>query len=151
VINGVKDDTKKMLEQLKSKAASFEIVARRPEEFLVAISKKEAKAPLGLEFPKKPTGTALLITKVHSVGAFNDWNEGAGHHKVRDMDRVVSVAYSQGKAQDLQKKMTAAASFHAGTAATAECVFSPLLPPRLVINGLDLLVDLCHAILERLT
>jgi len=105
-VNDKEGDSKAMLEELKTKT-DFEIVARHADEITVAIDKKEAKAPLGLECPKKPTGNALLILKVGD-GPFKEWNDANEERKVCDGDRVVSVAGFQGKAADLQKKMTGA-------------------------------------------
>merc|ERR1712232_275861 len=104
-------DARAMVEELKKKS-SFEILARHPEEVCIAIDKKEAKAALGLDFPKKPTGSALLIKKVNS-GPFKEWNDANEGHKVCDNDRVVSVAGFQGKAVDLQKRMLKATTFQA--------------------------------------
>lgn len=110
-VNDKEGSSKEMLEELKTKT-QFEIVARHPEEFCVAINKKEAKAPLGLEFPEKLTGNGLLILKVND-GPFREWNDANEAHKVMENDRVVSVAGTQGKAVELQNKMLSLTSYQA--------------------------------------
>merc|ERR1712232_527258 len=109
-INGKEGDAQAMLEELKT-PNDFEVVVRRPEEIKIAITKKEPKAPLGIEIPKTPTGSALLIVKVGD-GPFQEWNDkhGGAHQKVCDNDRIVSVITGkergvQGKAMDIKKQM----------------------------------------------
>lgn len=103
-VNGVEGDSKEMLKKLKEDS-EFDIVARHPDEICIAIEKKEAKTPLGVDFPKKPTGTGLLIQAVN-LGPFDDWNKNSEkEHKVEAGDRIVSVAGIQGKATDLQKEL----------------------------------------------
>jgi len=110
-VNDKQGDAKQMLEELKTKA-SFEIIARRSEEICIAVDKKDTKAALGLVFPKKPAGNALLITKVNE-GPFKEWNDANKDQSVCDYDRIVSVAGCQGKAADLLKKLVKAVAFQA--------------------------------------
>jgi len=112
-INDKEGNAKQMADELRNKTVtSFEIVARHPEEICIAINKKEAKTALGLDFPKKLIGNALLITKVNN-GPFQEWNDANKDQKVCDNDRVVSVAGFQGKAAELQKRMLKATTFQA--------------------------------------
>merc|ERR1711953_1266953 len=107
-INDKEGDAKKMAEELKNKAVtSYEIVAMLPEEICIAIDKKEAKTALGLDFPKKPAGNALLITKVNK-GPFQEWNDANKDQRVCEYDRLVCVAGCQGKAADLLKTLAKA-------------------------------------------
>jgi hypothetical protein len=117
-VNEKEGNVKEMLKELQT-AKNLKVVVRRPQEIIVAIDKKEAKAPLGLEFAKKSKGNALLINKVLD-GPIKDWNDQNEKHKVCDLDRIVDVAYSQGKASALQAKMTKATKFHAIVVRPAE-------------------------------
>lgn len=117
-VNDKEGSSQDMLKELKGKA-SFEIVARRPEEFTVAINKKAAKSPLGLAFPTKLMGNALPILTIND-GPFKEWNEANEAHKVQEKDRVVSVAGCRGKAADLRKKMLSLSSYLAIIARPAE-------------------------------
>merc|ERR1712039_866724 len=79
-------------------------------EITVVIQKKEKKTPHGIEYPKKVTGTTLLITKINT-GPFTEWNEKYPVHEVCESDRIVSVAGFQGKAVELAKKLDANQNF----------------------------------------
>jgi len=107
-INGKEGDAKAMMEELKTKT-DLEVKAVRAEEITVAVDKKDVKTAMGLDFPKKPMGNALLIVKVGD-GPFKEWNDthAGEHQKVCDGDRIMSVGGANGKATDLQKKMTTA-------------------------------------------
>lgn len=102
--------TAKQLADAMQKAASWKLLVRRPEEVCVVIDKKEPKADLGLQFQKKPAGTALLITQV-AEGPFQEWNSANKDQEVRIGDRIVAVGPHRGKAKDLQKKMADASKF----------------------------------------
>jgi len=107
-VNGKEGDAKAMMEELKTKT-DFEVKAVRAEEIIVAIDKKDAKMPLGIELPKKPMGNALLIAKLGD-GPFKEWNDthGGEHQKVYEGDRIMSVGGASGQATTLQKKLTGA-------------------------------------------
>lgn len=103
-VNGIEGDSAAMLKKLKEDS-EFDIVARHADEICLAIEKKEAKTPLGIEFPKKIAGTGLVIQKVNP-GPFDEWNKNSEEEqKVEAGDRIVSVAHIQGKATDLKKEL----------------------------------------------
>mmetsp|Transcript_66466 Transcript_66466/g.150026 ORF Transcript_66466/g.150026 Transcript_66466/m.150026 type:complete len:113 (-) Transcript_66466:256-594(-) len=98
------------MEEFKKASTSVEVVVRRPQELCVAIEKQKASTALGLEFPKKPAGQALLITKV-GAGPMQQWNEKNPGQEVRSGDRIVAVGNFRGKATELQKKMKSLTKF----------------------------------------
>jgi len=109
-VNGVEGSSKALLEEFKKAASSVEVVIRRPQELRAAIEKPKASTALGLEFPKKLAGEALLITKV-GAGPFQEWNEKNPGHEVCNGDRIVAVGDFRGKATELQKKMQTLTKF----------------------------------------
>jgi len=108
-VNGVEGTAQKILDELKT-AKSVEMVVRRPVEICLTIDKKGAKKLVGVEFPKKAPGAALLITKI-AEGPFQDWNAAHPEMEVRSGDRIVAIGPVHGKATTLQKKMNAANKF----------------------------------------
>lgn len=109
---GTEGSAKDMIAELKS-STSYEMLVRRPDEICIAIDKKTKSTPLGLEFPKKPFGNALLIKKVND-GPIKKWNDNVeAAQQVQELDRFVVVQGFQCKAVDLQKKLNKATNFQA--------------------------------------
>lgn len=108
-VNNTKDNSNKMLEQIK-KDEQLVLSIKRSAELNVVIDRENGKKKLGLEF-RDPAGYSLIITKVTANGAVDDWNKANSKKQVRAGDRVVAVAGLGGKAADLHKRICKLVNF----------------------------------------
>eukprot|EP00421_Protoceratium_reticulatum_P012398 CAMPEP_0168402418 /NCGR_PEP_ID=MMETSP0228-20121227/23610_1 /TAXON_ID=133427 /ORGANISM="Protoceratium reticulatum, Strain CCCM 535 (=CCMP 1889)" /LENGTH=328 /DNA_ID=CAMNT_0008416003 /DNA_START=46 /DNA_END=1029 /DNA_ORIENTATION=+ len=100
--NGVKGDAMHIIKVMRQEA-NLRLWVKRPMEICVAINKGEKKAPLGMEFPQKPTGNCLLVLRLTPGGPVMQWNEQHPNLAVRRGDRIIAVECREGKPADLLK------------------------------------------------
>jgi len=108
--NGVGGSASGILEQMKQNAR-LELLVLRPRETSIAIHRRDANQPLGLEITKKPIGNALLITSV-ADGVIAEHNAAHPDQEVRAGDRIVAVGGRRAAGEVLLKSLTGKGTFH---------------------------------------
>lgn len=99
-VNNVEGSGTDLLERMK-KDTRLEVTVHRPFIYTIAISRKNAKQPLGVNLSQH-AGTSLLITEV-GKGPVQDWNSAHPSVAVRPGDRIVAVGGKRGSAAELVK------------------------------------------------
>mmetsp|Transcript_74173 Transcript_74173/g.146964 ORF Transcript_74173/g.146964 Transcript_74173/m.146964 type:complete len:400 (-) Transcript_74173:111-1310(-) len=100
-VNGVEGDGMALLERLK-KDTVLEVTFQRPFIYIIAISRKHAKQPLGVNLSEIASGNSLLIKEV-TEGPVQVWNSAHPALAVRPGDRIVAVGGKRGSAAELVK------------------------------------------------
>jgi len=98
-VNGIQGNSLSMLDCLK-KDNKFEVTMQRPVLFTIAISRKDAKTPLGVTLAERPSGNSLLIKEVIN-GPVMEWNNKHPEQEVKAGDRIVAVNRKGGKVKQL--------------------------------------------------
>jgi len=111
-VNDSTGDARDMLKAIR-RYSELEIVVRRPEEMRATLHAL-GQNHLGMEFPSRPIGEALLILGVAEIQdcdystdlpAATDWNEQYPEKQILAGDRIVAVNGDKGKASALLKKV----------------------------------------------
>mmetsp|Transcript_107123 Transcript_107123/g.298346 ORF Transcript_107123/g.298346 Transcript_107123/m.298346 type:complete len:389 (+) Transcript_107123:57-1223(+) len=109
-VNGISHATAKMLSELKT-VKQLELTVRRPEEFHFLVARRHSTQPLGLDFPKKIVGTALLIMEIRD-GAVKEFNESRHGDGLRVGDRIIAANGKSGQATALLSAIQHAQRVH---------------------------------------
>eukprot|EP00421_Protoceratium_reticulatum_P064386 CAMPEP_0168418984 /NCGR_PEP_ID=MMETSP0228-20121227/32039_1 /TAXON_ID=133427 /ORGANISM="Protoceratium reticulatum, Strain CCCM 535 (=CCMP 1889)" /LENGTH=395 /DNA_ID=CAMNT_0008432861 /DNA_START=26 /DNA_END=1213 /DNA_ORIENTATION=+ len=99
-VNGIKNDSEKMLGALK-KDTSIELTLKRPMEITAALKRSDPKQPLGLDFYRPVGISSVLVTAVQSSGPAAAWNKANWSQELLVGDRVVAVRGQRGSGKDL--------------------------------------------------
>jgi len=103
-------DSKAMEKIIKKNPKQLDLVYKRGTQFRVALTVTK-KGDVGVEVPKRPTGTSLVVNAVKPNGPVEAWNtENADNPDqiVVAGDRIVEVDGKVGKVADLQKRLKGA-------------------------------------------
>jgi len=103
-------DSKAMEKTIKKNPKQVELVCKRGTQFRVALTVTE-KGDIGVDVPKRPTGTSLVVNAVKANGPVEVWNaENADnpYQIIEAGDRIVEVDGKAGKGADLQKLLKGA-------------------------------------------
>lgn len=98
-VNGIEGDSFGMLECL-NKENRLEVTIQRPILFTIAISRNDAKTPLGLTLVENPSGNSVFIIKVIK-GPVMEYNIMHPEQEVKAGDRIVAVNGQRGKVKEL--------------------------------------------------
>jgi len=103
-------DSKAMEKIIKKNSKQVDLVCKRGTQFRVALTVTE-KGDVGVDVPKRPTGTSLVVNAVKANGPVEAWNaENADNPDqiIEAGDRIVEVDGKAGKGADLQKRLQGA-------------------------------------------
>jgi len=103
-VNGVRGDSRQLVEQL-NRDATMQMVIRRPEEFRVVVRKGGETKKLGLELSYCAGGATLLVQAVND-GLVQMWNEVHMEQQVKRGHRIVEVNGEQGDSKRLFDVLT---------------------------------------------
>mmetsp|Transcript_33842 Transcript_33842/g.91588 ORF Transcript_33842/g.91588 Transcript_33842/m.91588 type:complete len:384 (-) Transcript_33842:16-1167(-) len=107
-VNGIQGTPAALLNEFRlAKEVTLEVW--RSQEHSIVFERDDEKIPLGLQFPRKPAGDALVITEVDEEGAAAMMKERAAQKQQKDLllmpgDRIVAISGFRGKADDLQDR-----------------------------------------------
>jgi len=103
-------DSKAMEKIIKNNPKQVDLVCKRGTQFRVALNVTE-KGDVGVDVPKRPAGTSLIVNTVKANGPVEAWNaENADNPDqiVEAGDRIVEVDGKAGTGADLQKRLKGA-------------------------------------------
>jgi len=103
-VNGVRDDARKIIEELSS-AETLNIYFKRPSEFSISVAKPHEQAEVGLDL-KFSLGSATLLVDAVTDGIVDGWNRKNVSLALSKGDRIYEVNGFQGDAQKLYDVLT---------------------------------------------
>lgn len=98
--NGESGDAPTIESSMKKAATTAEFTVRPTEKFRIAID-KSAGTTLGVDIPKTPVGTSVLILNVKEDGFVSKWNLDHPEQQVKTGDRIIEVNGKKGKAKEI--------------------------------------------------
>lgn len=105
-VNGIRGTPATLLNEFKV-ARTITLHLTRSVETTICFEHKNRKLPLGLVFPEKPAGEALVVCAVEEGSAAEEYNKGQTNEmlKINNGDRIIAVGGYRGKAGELMDKM----------------------------------------------
>lgn len=102
-VNGIRADTKAMLEHMKNDRV-LKLAISRPTPFSVTvIPSQRVRLQLVPSLSRSRTGRSLLVAELSPP--FQEWNESNPDRQVRKHDRIVGVNGCSASAEDLMKEI----------------------------------------------